>query len=263
MGVAREKVTSGNWYAVPLQGDAIYAVGVVTHIGHSHRDLLMGYFFGPVRSNIPMLADVVTSRPADAILIAKFGFGNIHWPLLGRDPDWQSELWPIPAFGRVMDPPGIGVRMVYSNNDPYGIFVETRVSIEEALSLPSDSFFGSIAVEIVLTKLLLGPTAVQSKQDTHEAASHDFIEVTHYAYFNSAEDAETSQRIFAQAGYLVEVDSYAEPEVDAPYWEVHIYERIPYGDETAFETAVEKVESMVEQHSGDYDGYDRTMRPKP
>lgn len=137
-----KKLRPGAWVAVPLSNDAGYAVGLVAR-ADNFGAILLGYFYGPRRTYLPEIDEVRHYRPGDAVLIARFGLGKAHWPLLGDRPGWDPTEWPIPTFGRIVDPLGIGMRMEYPDHDPSAPPKETRISMEAAEELPTDAFLGT------------------------------------------------------------------------------------------------------------------------
>jgi hypothetical protein len=66
--VARRR--EGDWFAFPL-GDAGYAVGLIAR-APKRGDVLFGYFFGPLRSELPSAMDVESLTPSDAVLLLRF-----------------------------------------------------------------------------------------------------------------------------------------------------------------------------------------------
>src|ERR1700729_2790067 len=98
--MAKVKYREGDWFAVPLL-DGGFGVGVIARA--NPKAALLGYFFGPVRSAVPTLNDVADLKPADAVLIRKFGHLGIvqgRWPLIGRIDGWDRREWPTPVFVR-------------------------------------------------------------------------------------------------------------------------------------------------------------------
>ncbi|MDF1488277.1 Imm26 family immunity protein [Tessaracoccus caeni] len=144
----------GDWFAVPLWGDAGWAVGVVAR---GRGAVVVGYFFGPPRTEVPRLEDVAGYRPEDAVLSGAFGFLGFKggsWRILGRLPDWDPVLWPMPRFFRDEPITGRVFESFYSEKSPRRFLGERRVSSEEAKGGASDGLMGAEYVEIKLAKLL-------------------------------------------------------------------------------------------------------------
>lgn len=90
----------GDWFAVPLR-EGSFAVGVVARA--NPKAALLGYFFGPRRSETPELEEVANLKPEDAVLVGTFGHLGLtqgKWPILGQLDGWDRWTWPMPAFVR-------------------------------------------------------------------------------------------------------------------------------------------------------------------
>src|SRR5829696_9606591 len=88
----------GDWFAVPLR-DYGYGVGIVARM--DGKGGVLGYFFEPRRIEVPVLDDLDALCAADAFLVRRFGDLSLirrEWPVIGRAPEWDRPLWPIPAF---------------------------------------------------------------------------------------------------------------------------------------------------------------------
>jgi hypothetical protein len=92
----------GDWFAVPLR-EGGFAVGVIARAMPHKEGILLGYFFGPRRDDVPTLDELKSLSASDAVLVDRFGhLGLVRgtWPLLGRIDGWDRGAWPTPAFGR-------------------------------------------------------------------------------------------------------------------------------------------------------------------
>jgi hypothetical protein len=113
----------GDWFAVPL-GQGGYALGIIART--SQLGVLLGYFFGPRRAELPTLDDVTGLRPDAAVWITRFtdhGLrgrrrSGIVWPILGRLDDWDRSAWPLPVFARLDSRTGHAFRVYYGGDDP-------------------------------------------------------------------------------------------------------------------------------------------------
>lgn len=147
--------SEGTAFIVPLRKGG-YARGVVARAS-SEGKVLFGHFFGPRLSSIDavQLDDLEPSKSISRIRFGDLGLINGEWPIRGRISNWDRSKWPMPDFVR-KDPLGqrrpILVR--YSDSDPNEIESETHVSDDGGLAM--DSMLGYGAVEIMLTKLLMG-----------------------------------------------------------------------------------------------------------
>jgi len=154
----------GDWFAVPLRGGG-YALGIAARLNGEGK--VLGYFFGPKREEIPVLADAVSLSPEQAIHVRFFGdLGLLDgtWPILGRLDTWQRSVWRMPAFGRyfpeLKTPP---FRIEYED-DTLRQIGETKITPEECQKLPRDGSSGFGAIEITLTKRLSGEKVSELKQ---------------------------------------------------------------------------------------------------
>jgi hypothetical protein len=68
--MAKVQYREGDWFAVPLRGGG-FGLGLIARANPG--GVLLGYFFGPLRSEVPKLEDVASLRPGDAVLVRKFG----------------------------------------------------------------------------------------------------------------------------------------------------------------------------------------------
>lgn len=140
----------GDVFAVPLRDDG-WALGVLAR----RKDATaVGYFFAPrmvaVSGQVPRL------MPDDLFVVKRFadlGLLEGDWPILGRLPDWDRWVWPIPDFGRVEPVTGRAWRVRYPDDDPSGRPSEEPISAEECERLPRDGLAGAGAVEKWLTAL--------------------------------------------------------------------------------------------------------------
>jgi hypothetical protein len=152
--MAKVKYREGDWFAVPLPDEGC-AVGVIARV--NPQAALLGYFFGPLRSQVPALDEVADLKPADAVLVAKFGhLGIVHgkWPLLGRVDGWDRREWPTPVFVRYEDLTGRSFRVFYDDDDPSRVLREEQIAPGEAEQAPKDGLMGAGFAEDALSRLL-------------------------------------------------------------------------------------------------------------
>ena len=266
----RRRIKPGSWAAVPLRNDAGYAVVLVARVGGAGA-VLLGYFFGPRRPHVPALSDVLHYRPGDAVLIAMFGLGNAQWPQLGEHPAWDPAEWPIPTFGRVVDPPGIGVRVEYPDDDPGATPKETRISVEAAKELPADRYSGPGAIEIHLTKLLAAEFLVpaeassaaagQKVEAPRQSTRSSPLAVDHYLYFPTRKQAKRAASRLRSMGYAVrnEEPGYAQERAAEKSWLVLASHSLEPEDALAVHRISSELESLANAEGGDYDGYERDV----
>jgi Immunity protein 26 len=152
--VVNHGYSEGDWFAVPL-GSNDFALGIIARA--NPKGVLLGYFFGPRRQQLPSLADAAGLLPDDAILVGKFGHLGIRggsWPLLGQQPGWDRSSWPTPVFVRYEELPGRTFQVRYDDADPNRVIDETQVEPGAAEQGPQDGLMGAGFVERRLTALL-------------------------------------------------------------------------------------------------------------
>jgi hypothetical protein len=121
--MAKPDYHEGDWFAVPLDQGG-YALGIIART--NPLGVLLGYFFGPRRAQLPTLDDVAALRADDAVWITRFADRGLRgrsrsgrlWPVLGRSADWDRSAWPMPVFGRLDAQTGFAYRIFYLDNDP-------------------------------------------------------------------------------------------------------------------------------------------------
>lgn len=144
--------SEGTWFAVPLR-DGGFGAGIVAR--SAGNGCLFGYFFGPRRDHVPLLAEVEGLLPADALWIGQFGdlgILNGEWRILGKSGNWDRSLWPLPQFVRVDNISGKAWKATYS--DDLQLIREEPCDAALRGELPQDALWGYGAVEKRLTRLL-------------------------------------------------------------------------------------------------------------
>lgn len=152
--MARRNYTVGDWFAVPLR-EGGFAVGVVARA--QADGVLLGYFFGPKRAEVPELTELAHLTAAGAVLVSKFGHLGLlkkKWPILGRTDEWDPQAWPMPAFVRFEELTGRSFRVIYADDDPNRLLREEQIPAGTAEQGPKDGLLGAGATEIALTSLL-------------------------------------------------------------------------------------------------------------
>jgi hypothetical protein len=146
----------GDFFAVPLDGGG-YAIGVLARA--DGRGCLLGYFFGPRRSELPGAEGVCALAPEDAarvMLVGDTGLLDGRWPIVHRPERWDRGRWPVPAFARHYNR-DTAFRVVY-DDVTLSTLRETRCSPEDVRGLPEDAALTEAAVVFVLSKLLSAAT---------------------------------------------------------------------------------------------------------
>jgi hypothetical protein len=146
--------SEGDWVGVPLPGGG-WAVGLVARM--NRKGAVIGYFFGPRRDAVPTVEQLEALQPDDAILVGKFGdLGLVknEWPVIGRQPDWDRDQWPIPVF--VRRPPLIDrvVKVWYDETELNWPAREEILPAGQDFHAPEDGLMGYVYVQNKLEKLL-------------------------------------------------------------------------------------------------------------
>jgi hypothetical protein len=152
--MAKVRYREGDWFAVPLS-EGTYAVGLVARL--NPKGVLLGYFFGPRRSEVPSLSKVAGLKPADAVLVQKFGHLGLtqgKWPVLGQSDGWDRADWPMPVFIRHEQITGRTLRVFYDDNDPNNFLGEEQIPPGLSEQGPRDGLMGAGYAEKILTKIL-------------------------------------------------------------------------------------------------------------
>jgi hypothetical protein len=147
------KIAEGTWFAVPLILGG-YAVGMASRPSSKGR-IFLGHFFEGTWDHPPSLSEARELGPESAVrvwrVLADYTLIRGAWPILGRDPEWRREDWPVPPFFR-RDESGRFWIVEYSDHDANQV-----VALTPAASLPKldrDSVAGLASVEASLTALL-------------------------------------------------------------------------------------------------------------
>lgn len=144
----------GDVFAVPLDGRAGYGVGLVARADGC--GVVLGYFFGPARPQVPALGELGELAIDAAVAVHWFGDLSLvrgEWPLIGRLPQWRRAAWPVPVFGTYNVLLEQGFRLEHPH-DTFGDVREIPVTRAEAEALPWGALFGAGVVEGTLTELL-------------------------------------------------------------------------------------------------------------
>lgn len=143
---------NGTWFTVPLRSGG-YAQGVVARAGND--GILFGYFFGPKLECQPsVVPENICSK--DRILYGQFGdlgLINHEWNIIGVDPNWKNEDWPMPPMIRVDEHAGIAFMSKYDDST-MACISEERCDPSLVDTHPYDRLMGYGSVEVRLTKLL-------------------------------------------------------------------------------------------------------------
>ena len=144
---------NGTWFLVPLRRGG-YGLGIVAR--HNRKGGVFGYFFGP-KLDTSALESAPHGRSAnDRVLWGIFGDLGLlkgEWPIIGSDPNWNPDSWPMPAFVRVDRAANIAFLSEYDPNT-LKCLTERKCNPELASDHPPDSTMGYGLLESRLTDLL-------------------------------------------------------------------------------------------------------------
>jgi hypothetical protein len=131
----------GDWCGIPMPENR-WVTGRIVH----HQDaLIVGYFFGPRRDELPAVEDLKDLSPARADeirIVSDLGLQNGDWPVLGGHDDFKSSTWIVPAFGKRDWVENRYWRIVYSGGNVLASPDMEPISFQEYLELPQVGLVG-------------------------------------------------------------------------------------------------------------------------
>jgi hypothetical protein len=152
--VAKVKYWEGDCFGVPLRNGG-FALCVAARVSRS--GMLVGYFFGPRRDEIPKHGGLAGLRADDAVLlgaVSGLGIRDGKWPVLGRLSDWKRTEWAMPTFIRHEEITERYWRVFYSDSDPVAWLRDELIPPGGSKEGPEDGLMGSGFAEAALTRLL-------------------------------------------------------------------------------------------------------------
>ncbi len=151
--MAAQSYKEGDWFAVPMPHG--FAVGLVAR-QPKRGPVILGYFFGPLRKQLPDEAELTQIKAEQASLICRLKDGALHrglWRVMGHHHHWRRKDWPSPAFLRREGLSGRAIRLEYDGDNLTTPAREKEASIPD-LSLPEDVVLDESRVLDTLGKLL-------------------------------------------------------------------------------------------------------------
>ena len=91
----------GQFFLLPLERGS-YAIGLIAR-APPRGGVLLGYFFGPRRSQAPVVQWLNALHPQNADFVCRFKDTPLYrgeWKLLGVLDTFSRAAWPVPAFHR-------------------------------------------------------------------------------------------------------------------------------------------------------------------
>ncbi len=152
--MSRVAWSEGDWIALPLPGGGYAAALIARGKGSG---LFVAYFMPDRYPMAPDLSDVHERTPGDALLIARVGDGHVRngtWPIVGRQPGWSRDAWPLPRFIREDSLTGRRYEVEYADTDPSRAVAERPV--DPSTEGPADALLGSTLAEWLIGRLTSG-----------------------------------------------------------------------------------------------------------
>jgi hypothetical protein len=144
----------GDVFAVPLRNGG-FALGLVARKARVGK-VLLGYFWGPVRTQVPTPEDLPMLYPQDALFVKMFSDLNLvnkNWPIISSIVAWNREHWPMPKFIRRSLLSKHAWLVTYADDDPNRIINEEPCDYG-VNGFQEDDLLGAGAVEAKLTDVL-------------------------------------------------------------------------------------------------------------
>lgn len=250
----------GDWFAVPL-GEAGYAVGLVARAA-KRGDTLFGYFFGPLRAELPSMEEFDGLTPSDAVLVTRFedeALESGDWPILASTDAWERDAWPMPEFHmpatQALTGESFAVR--YSEDAPHRYMGHRPIALHEERAFPPDH--GAYAPGRLANVLRdhLGVPRESGRDDELELVVEEGVRHFLLIPRKAVDDVrrELSKLGFGDVSLL--------EEREGGIADVEVYER---GSVEALQSSVDGVEArlsaLAERHSGEYDGREWAL-PSP
>ncbi len=236
----------GDWFAVPLRGGG-YAVGLIARLDPKIHSIL-GYFFGPRRTDIPKISSAHGYTPEDAVLICicgDLGLVQREWSIIGHQQPWNRTVW----FGLALERGGTAAPM------REGIDQQREARLQDYLG--REPLWGAGAVEIRLDTLLPRTDPAVHVEDQHPAETHDTVHaepsVDHILYYHTQEAAEGVAKHLRQLGYQVQVRTSTDGQ-----WDVIAARAQPLSEDD-FDETCDMLEELTASTGGQYDGYERDV----
>lgn len=262
---AKTYCQEGLWFAVPLRQTG-YAVGLVARVDAHHQ--AAGYFFGPLRKDVPRLEELALLQSKDAMsagLFVDLWLKNSKWPVLGRTPSWNRAEWPMPLLGSRDGATGRYVRVQRSQEDFSKFRLVENVSAKLWSRLPEDGVMAPGVLEITLTNLLVGrapksppaPSAVPRVKSPKKAPAQRpdaEAEFNFYLYFASETSARKAAELLAGPHRRLVV----EREEDGSRWLTQIVQQKKLSPDELLDREDEMMK-IAKRLRGEYDGFDRKI----
>ncbi len=151
------KYSEGDCFVLELRSGG-FARGVIARTSRG-GGVVQVYIFGPRLQAVPSDCWLDRLSPDDAVLVARVGdlsVSNGDWPVVGRIQKWERDAWPAPPYVRRDDIRRMAWLVRYDDSDISCVSTEEPLAFERVGEFDRDAVLGAGAVEIVVTKRLLG-----------------------------------------------------------------------------------------------------------
>jgi hypothetical protein len=281
----RIKRREGDWFVIPLAAGG-HAVGLVAR-APDRGATLFGYFFGPIRTEVPGSGDVAGYRPEDAVRLCRFldhPLVSGEWPIIATTEGWDRGAWPMPEFRNRLSETLLGESRVvmYAEDDPSRYVHHRTVSAEEAARCPpEEGVFPAQALEHLVGEWLGAPriedeaatmvlNAIREKglrqylaESGGEPTASKIVEqvggdpaltgsIAYFLLFPSNKAAGRAAKDLDKHGFTVNAEYTAEFADDGEGWLV--VEK--HGDLADLETEETTLSDVAARHKGQYDGWE-------
>jgi hypothetical protein len=262
---AKTYCQEGLWFAVPLRQPG-YAVGLVARVDARHQ--AAGYFFGPLRKDVPRLEELARLQSEDAVssgLFVDLWLKDSKWPALGRTASWNRAEWPMPFLGSRDGATERHVRVQRSQDDFSKFCLVEPVSSKVWSTLPEDGVMAPGVVEIILTNLLVGRTTKSpsasgaaprgtSLKKASAPRPDAEAEFNFYLYFASETSAKKAAESLAGPHRRLVV----EREEGGSRWLTQIVQQKKLSPDELIERE-DQMMKIAKRLRGEYDGFDRKI----
>lgn len=130
-------------------------MGLVSRFNTS--GVLLAYFFGPKRQQLPSSNELRGLSSKDAVLVrmvSDLALLRGSWPVISHVDSWRRSDWPMPPMVRYEELTGRYFRVTYDENDPSVMIGNEQIDEEEARVLSRDGLMGAGFAEQVLTQMI-------------------------------------------------------------------------------------------------------------
>ena len=155
-----QQYREGDWFGVPT-AHGRFALGLIAR--QSKRGgLILGYFFGPPRKELPDPAALQEIKAGDVQLVCRFKDAPLHrglWRIVGSSSHWRHKDWPMPPFLRKEGLSGRGIRVEYDPDNLTTPASEVAATATDA-ALPEDIVYDETRLLETLNRIFSEPRPV-------------------------------------------------------------------------------------------------------